>query len=370
MPSHDLQQMALPLTPAVSDGPERVPLTFGVWIAGIIRRWPLVLKVMGVVLVLAAIGSVVIPPAYRAHASFVTNISSSGKLTGGMGGASAMAGLATQFGLGATGDPSESPNFYVKLIESDELRRRLVHSRFADPRTDNPRDSASLIEILKIKNSNSRRREEIAIKQVSKSVLASFDAKTNLVALTVNSRWSELAAAMANRTIGLVDGFNREQRVSRARSKRAFLEQRLNSSNADLRAAEERLRSFYQQNRLWRNSPHLVFEEGRIQRSVDVAQSLYLTLQQQFEAARLDEFNDAALITIVDPAVPPQKAQWPRYWLLLASSLVLGAILGVLAAGSATILSDWSARNPATASELSDSLAAIPRVRRGARIVH
>jgi len=295
-------------------------------------------------------------------------------MAGGLSGTAGLSGLATQFGLGSTGDPSESPNFYVKLIQSDELKRRLVNSFFPNPRTANPRDSATLIQILKIKNDNPLRREEIAIKLMSKSIVPEFDAKTNLVTLTVNSRWADLGAAIANRTISLVDGFNREQRVSRARSKRTFVQDRLTNARAELHAAENRQKQFYEQNRLWRNSPHLVFEEGRIQRNTDVAEDLFLTLQRQFEAARLDEFSDAALITIVDPAVPPQKAQWPRYWLLLASALALGGILGLLVAGSATVLADWTVRNPATASELSDSLAAIPRVRRrgtdGARIVH
>ncbi|HXG72485.1 MAG TPA: hypothetical protein VNJ04_17925, partial [Gemmatimonadaceae bacterium] len=140
----------MPLTPAgVSERPERAPLTFGVWVAGIIRRWPLVLKVMALVLAAAAIGAVLIPPEYRTHASFVANTPSASKMAGGLSGSGGLSGLATQFGIGSTGDPSESPNFYAKLIQSDELRRRLVHSYFPNPRTANSRDSATLIQILK-----------------------------------------------------------------------------------------------------------------------------------------------------------------------------------------------------------------------------
>jgi uncharacterized protein involved in exopolysaccharide biosynthesis len=103
-----------------------------------------------------------------------------------------------------------------------------------------------------------------------------------------------------------------------------------------------------------------VFEEGLLRRNVDVATDLFLTQQRQFETARLDEFNDAAEITVVDPAVPPWKAQWPRYWILLASSLFVGALLGIMVAGSAAILADWRGRNPATASALRDSVASLP----------
>jgi uncharacterized protein involved in exopolysaccharide biosynthesis len=201
---------------------------------------------------------------------------------------------------------------------------------------------------------------EIALKKMQKDITTNFDIKTNVVQLAVASRWSETAAAIANRTIELVDRFNYEQRVSRARSKRVFVQSRLDSAKVQLQGAEEAQRYFYDQNRQWRTSPQLVFEEARLRRNVDVATDLFLTLQRQFEAARLDEFNDAAVITVVDPAYPPHKAQWPRYWLLLASALAIGAILGFLVAGSAAILADWRRRNPDSAGALSESVSALP----------
>ena len=336
------------------------PLTFGVWLAGTIARWRLILGVLGGCVVAAIMAVLFIPPVYQSHASFVT--AGSGSKMGGIlgGGGSGLAGLATQLGVGGGSEPSESPNFYVRLIESEELRRRLLNSRFKDPRSSRPADSARLLDILKIKTSDPQRKLELGVKEMGRSIATDFDVKTNLVLLSVNSRWPELSAAIANRTIALVDAFNHEQRVSRARSKRVFVQSRLDSAKLELQDAEERQRIFYEQNRQYNKSPQLVFEEARLRRNVDVATDLFLTLQRQFEAARLDEFNDAAEITIVDPAVAPRKAQWPRYGLVLFSTLFIGAILGVLAAGSATILSDWRGRNPATASALSRSISTLP----------
>lgn len=339
------------------------PLTFSVWLAGIIARWKLVLRVMAGTLVVAAIAAVLIPPVYEVHASFVTSSSSSSKAASALSGAGGgLQGIASQLGVTAGLDPSESPNFYVKLIESQELRRRLLNSKFRDPRSDSPRDSATLLSILHIRNSDSVRRMEIGLKEMGKAISTDFDLKTNVVELSVKSRWSDIAAAIANRTIALVDGFNHEQRTSRARSKRIFVQSRLDSAKAELQQAEERQRFFYDQNRQWRTSPQLVFEEGQLRRNVDVTTDLFMALQRQFESARLDEFNDAAVISVVDPGVPPHKAQWPRYWILLASALAVGVILGMLAAGSATILADWRRRNPDSAGAISDSVAALPFV--------
>lgn len=349
------------------------PLTFGVWLAGIISRWRLVLWVMAGTLVAALLAVLVLPPVWQARASFVTAGSNNSKMASALsGGGSGLQGIASQFGVSPGGEPSESPNFYVSLIQSEELRRRLLRSRFQDPRGKSPRDSATLLEILRPKSSDPQRRVELGIKTLGKSIGTMFDLKTNLVQITVDARWSELAAGIANRTIELVDAFNHEQRVSRARSKRVFVQNRLDSAKVELQSVEERQRFFYEQNRLWRSSPQLTFDEGRLRRNVDVATDLFLTLQRQFETARLDEFNDAAEITVVDPAVPPRKAQWPRYWILLASALFIGGILGVLVAGSAAILADWRGRNPATATALSDSISTLPfplgHRRRGPRL--
>ena len=346
---------------ARSSSTSQQPLTFGVWLAGIISRWHLVLGVLGATLVAAVLAVIFLPPVYKSKASFVTASSSSGKAASALAsGSGSLQGIASQLGVSAGGDPSESPNFYVKLIESEELRRRLLRSKFQNPRSDNQRDSLPLLDILRVKSNDPRRKMEIAVKDMGKAISADFDLKTNLVTLDVSAQWPELAAAMANRTIDLVDAFNHEQRVSRARSKRLFVQSRLDSAKLELQNAEERQRFFYDQNRSWRTSPQLVFDEGRLRRNVDVATDLFLTLQRQFESARLDEFNDAAEITVVDPGVPPRKAQWPRYWILLASALFIGGILGILVAGSATILDDWRGRNPATASALSKSIATLP----------
>jgi len=340
---------------------QQQPLTFGVWLAGIISRWRLVLWVMACTLVLAALAAVLLPPVYQARASFVTTGSTNSKMASALSGEGAgLQGIASQLGVSSGGDPSMSPNFYVRLIESDELKRRLLKSKFQDPRGKSPNDSATLLEIFRPRSDNPQRRMELGIKKLGQSITTDFDLKTNLVLLTVDARWSQLAAAIANRMVELVDAFNHEQRVSRARSKRVYVQSRLDSAKIELQNVEERQRYFYDQNRSWRTSPQLVFDEQRLRRNVDVASDLFLTLQRQFETARLDEFNDAAEITVVDPAVPPWKAQWPRYWILLASSIFVGALLGIMAAGSATILADWRGRNPDTASALSDSIAALP----------
>jgi uncharacterized protein involved in exopolysaccharide biosynthesis len=309
-----------------------------------------------IAIVVALAASFIVPPVYRARASFVANSSSASKLPSAAASGSGVGGLISQLGGSIGGDPSESPNFYIQLFQSRELLTRLAQSRFANPRTDAPNDSAALIDILKIKKKDPRLRMELAVKKLSKDVQAGFDIKTNLVALTVDMQWPELASDVANRLVEEVSEFNRETRVSRAKAKRQFLEGRHDSAQMQLRNAEERQRFFYEQNRGLLTSPSLRAEEARIKREVDIASTLFLTIQGQLENARLDEINDAALITVIDKAIPPRKAQWPRYGALLVTSTLLGMVFGFLLAGSLAVLADWRMRNPESWSDFEHSL--------------
>ncbi|MDQ3082162.1 MAG: hypothetical protein M3R07_08095, partial [Gemmatimonadota bacterium] len=323
-------------------------LTFTTWIAGIVSRWRLVAGLAIGAIVLAIAATFIIPPVYRSNASFVANSAGASKLPGGLGGGSGLGGIISQLAGGVGGDPSESPVFYVQLLASRELLTRLLETRFPNPRTAISRDSATLISILRIRNDDPARRVEVAVKQMSEAISPGWDVKTNLVWFSVDAQWPELSAQIANEVMGLVSSFNREIRVSRSKSKRAFLQMRRDSAQTALRDGEERQRFFYEQNRGFVAAPSLKFEEQRIRRDVDLASDLYINLDRQLEVARIDEINDAALITVVDTAVPPRKAQWPRYGVLLFSAAALGLLAGLTISGSASILGDWRRRNPGT----------------------
>src|SRR5688572_17446186 len=332
-------------------------LTLSRWLAETLLRWRLIALVMGLTFIAAVVAVITIPPIYRTRVSFVANTTTGSRLpTGALGAAGPLAGLASQLGAASGADPSESPNFYVELIRSRELLTRLLQSRFRDPRGTSAADSARLIDILRLRGSDPERRLEKGVKKMSKSIDGSFDILTSMVSLSVSARWPELSSAIANRTIELVSSFNSEQRVSRVRSKRIFLETRVAKARADMDGAENRLRQFNEQNRSWRAAPGLVFEEQHLQRELDRTADLYLTLQRQYENTLLDEVNDAARITVVDAGVTPRKADWPDYTILAVAVPLAGLLLGFMVAGAAAVYTDWRKRNPRSSSYLSSTL--------------
>ena len=333
------------------DEPSR--LTFSRWVAETLVRWRIVLRAVLLAVGVAVLAVILVPPVYRSRTSFVANASSASKLPAALSGNAASAGLFSQLGVGSTNDPSESPNFYMQLLQSRELLTRLVQSRFRDPRGNTPADSATLLDILRIRHKDPQRKLEMGVKAMGQNIHGGYDAQTSFVWFTVDTQWPELSAAVANRTTELVTDFNKEQRISRTRAKRLFLEERVALAKGVLDASEARLRSFNEQNRSWTSSPSLVSLEQQLQRDTERAAEMYLGLQRQMETTLLEEVNNAPLITVVDSAVPPRKAEWPRYGSLLVSTLGSGILLGLMLAGGMAILADWRARNPEAANRLS-----------------
>ena len=336
-------------------------LTFTRWAAGVVERWRNVLWWGLAGLIVALLATLIIPPVYRSNASFVANSSGSSKVQSAAA-SSPISGLLSQFGGSLGGDPSESPNFYLELLYSRELLTRLLDSKFPDPRTSNPRDSAKLVDLLRLRSKDPARRMELGVKELTTSIKGGLDPKTNFVWFSTDAEYPGLSSQVSNRMIALVSSFNRETRVSRAKSKRMFLEGRLDSAKTALRMAEENLRFFYEQNRGLIIAPSLKAEEARLKREADVQSDLFLNLQGQLEVARIDEINDAALITVIDTAVVPRKAQWPRYGVASITGLSLGLLIGLLLAGSAAVLQDWRMRNPEDWDEFANSF-----TREGAR---
>jgi uncharacterized protein involved in exopolysaccharide biosynthesis len=338
-------------------GPEPAPpLTVSRWLAGVVLHWRLALLAAFAVVVLAVLAVVLLPPRYRATAAFIANPSSNQAVAGTLGSLGGLGGgLAAQLGISAGSDPAQSPAFYAELLRSRELQTRLLMSRFEDPRSDAVGDSAALIDILGVKGSTERERLEAALEVTRRSLRSNSYPQTNMVRVEASTRWPELSAAVTNRAIELVSLFNREQRVSNVGSRRQYLDERLADARSDLSGAENALRAFYDQNRQWRNAPNLVYVEQQLRRRVELASELHFTLQRQYDVARLDELNSAALITVVDSAVVPYKPQWPRYGVAIVGATVLALFAGMFVAGFAAVMDDWRGRDPDSARTFRDA---------------
>ena len=239
--------------------------------------------------------------------------------------------IAAQTGLGpAVGEASHSPQFYADLLRSRYMMRAVVETEFTGPSDSGP-ITGTLMDVYNVSGAKDIRRES-AIRRLQRTVTSDLFRRTSVVTLAVTAPTASLARDINQRMLDLVNEFNTERRQSYASAERRFTETRLAEVRDGLRAAENALQRFLEENRDFGNSPVLTFRQQRLAREVDRQQGLYTALSQAYEQARIDEVRDTPLITMFER---PELPVWPdRRGLLRRGvlALIVGAVFGILTA--------------------------------------
>jgi len=313
-----------PSSSSSSTGRDALPLGGSIPGELLLLFWSRRRGMVAICLAVTAVGIAVAlswPPKYSAVASFIPEQTSPSRLPSSLG------SLASQFGVSLGADPLQSGRFYAEVLLSRRVVERVLQSRYAVPESPSAgSDSASLLDILRIQGRDSLERLQTGVKKLRAATSVAPDLRTNIVTLTVATPDPFLAAAVTNRFVEIVNEFNTRIRQSQAGRRRSFTEQHADSAERELRAAEDRLKSFYEQNRSWQQSPKLQYRLGQLQRQVDIEKEVYLTLRRDLETARIDEVNDLPLISVIDLAVPSRERK-PKRSLIVVASLLLGLVL-------------------------------------------
>jgi len=306
------------------------------------RRW-----VFGIpfLLATAVVGiGLVLPRQYSASASFAPQA--------GPGALSRLSGIAAQFGLSVpTDDAAQSPEFYADLLRSPQLLRELVAGRYRIIEASRDTIQMDLIEVYGIAERTPGRDREKAVERLAQDIMVSTDLKTGVVGFAVTARYPELAHAIVERVLDLVNRFNLETRQSQAAAERRFAESRLAAVESELRETEDRLQSFLQRNRDFRNSPQLTFAHDRLQREVQLRQELFGSLSQAYEQSRIEEVRNTPVITVIERPIVPVRPDGRRLALKAIVAVVVGFLFAVLAATGHDMLRRQGAAEPATSAE-------------------
>jgi uncharacterized protein involved in exopolysaccharide biosynthesis len=302
----------------------RSELSFFDLVTPLVRRWKLIAGTALVSGVLAAVALLLARPMYTAITTFTPETSTS---SGSVAGFAALAGVASQLGLGAAGSGSVSPDFFVELAGSSELLRSTLLAEFPDAEAaGRPRP---LLEILEVRGKTPEERLQRGVIILGDRITVSADKPTGIVTLEVDMRTPQLAAAVANHLVQLLNRFNLERRQSQSREQRRFTGERVAEAEGDLRQAERTELAFLQRNRDYSSSPLLTFEGQRLSRDVQVKQELFLTLSKAHAEARIAEVRDTPVLTVIDSAVAPFRRSSPRRTVGVLIAMVLGTALGV-----------------------------------------
>ncbi len=298
-----------------------------------------------IVLATAFVGiSLLLPRGYTAAGTFAPQASANSLAR--------FSGVAAQLGLSLPSQQaSESADFYADLLGSRHVLSQLVRTRYQrGPGSDT--SSATLIELYRIHGEDSARREDRAVQKLRRAIDVSVTSKTGVVSFRVTSTDPHLSMEIANRALEIVNQFNLERRQSRAGEERRFVEGRLEDGRTDLRIAEDRLQSWLQQNRDYRDSPRLMFEYQRFQNEVTLKEGVVNTLAQAYEQARIDEVRDTPVLTVIDEPTIPSRPDSRHLVAKALLCLILGGMAALLlvAVGEASVAS--SVRHPEAVAEI------------------
>jgi len=78
--------------------------------------------------------------------------------------------------------------------------------------------------------------------------------------------------------------------------------------------------------------PEAGLEYVRKLRDVKYYETVFDILARQFEAAKLDEAKEGAVIQVVDAAVPPDKRSFPKRGLIVIIAAAAGLVIGIFVA--------------------------------------
>lgn len=243
--------------------------------------------------------------------------------------ASELLALASQFGVnvGGGGGDEASPAMYAELLLSREILARVAH----DPYTVAGVGTTALKDLLEIEEDTEPLREEATIEWLEEdAVTVSTARETGTVTVAVETEWPDLSVAIAERLLDEVARFNLDTRRSQAAAEREFIEARVLNAEGELKLAEVEQREFLEANRLFQDSPLLVFQHDGLQREVMLRQSVLTTLVQSYEQARISEVRDTPVITVLQTPFLPPGPDDRRLVLSAALGIVLGGMAGIV----------------------------------------
>jgi uncharacterized protein involved in exopolysaccharide biosynthesis len=145
-----------------------------------------------------------------------------------------------------------------------------------------------------------------------------------------------LAAEVANKIVESLNEYIITQRISKASEQKEYLSKRLAEVKDSLRIVENKLKQFREQNRVVSQSPSLLLQQSRLQRKVEIKNTVYTELTKQYEIAKLNEIKDTPALNIREKAENPIKKAGPSR----KKSLIIIMFLSVIISGLYIIFND------------------------------
>jgi uncharacterized protein involved in exopolysaccharide biosynthesis len=154
------------------------------------------------------------------------------------------------------------------------------------------------------------------------------DEKTGLVSISVEVEEPVLAAQYVQKAVDLLQEYIIDYKTQQARENLDFVQGRFDEKKAEY---EETQRVYFNYKDSHRNtvSERVDMEFQRLSDTYDMASTVYNSLAQQLEQAKISVKEETPVFTVLEPAKVPFEKSSPNIKIILILSVFLGGLIGV-----------------------------------------
>ena len=272
----------------------------------------------------------VVPPKYESQAKILPSTNSNSPASG-------LAGIAAGFGVALPMDSEQtffSSDLYSSIVLSNQFLENIVSKSFFDYKS----ESQTLLKNIIVPDNDDLsdfEHTKLAVEKMQKNIIkVNKDPKTGIVIIVATTENRKFSQKLCEAIIEDLNQFQQNFSVEKAKRKKAFIENRIVEVEKELNEVENELSDFYVSNINYSSSPNLVIELTRIQTKYDVSKSVFITLNQEYETAKIEEVKESEFLYVIDkPSLAlrkssPQRKQVVFIWTLF--SIVFSSIVIVL----------------------------------------
>ena len=266
------------------------------------------------------------PPEYISSATILIPENKINSI-GGLG------GLASQFGVNLPSSEQadlSSPHILPDLLQSRTFGEKLLKKKFY---TEKFNKNLSLEKILNNGKANIQKEKMVsnALSELRKMISFNQNPQSSFSTIFVKTNEPEFSKKLAEAILLELELLNRFFKSQTVSEKLSFIENRIESVSDDLDKSEKILKVFNERNRQV-NSPSLKLEQNRLNQDLEIHRSIFLTLKQQYELAKIEEIQESSILQVLDqPQLPLLTANRNLKIGIILSSF-FGIALGIVMA--------------------------------------
>ncbi len=313
----------------------------------------LILYITGAITALSVIYALLLTPLFMASITLYPSTPT------GSSGLGALKGVAASFGFDVGG--AETAFHIPDIVKSRRLHTMIMYNRWHSAEFTEPVGLVTYWEIndttgfslnprvwiRALLTPGGRKRdltakwEDRGLRKLAKRISVK-ETRSGLIRVGVWMEEPRMAADIANYIYNAIVDYTVNVHSLQARLNREFIEKRRKEVKNELTHAEEVLKEFRDRNRQVSDSPGLQLELERLMREVRIQTEVYITLQQQYELARIEEVKETPSVVFLDEAQPPVEKDKPRRKKLVIMAMLLGLFVSPVAVVTRHILNQRS----------------------------